>query len=383
MKHRPDEKWLDLDYGKAFDKWISSQSRRYGLNARRSFMRFLEFLKTQGLELNSDSLLARHRENRRSTDQDRRFEIDDLVPQWHKWLMEKYELSYNSALTRVVHVQGFFLYFRDPLQLKRGQLVVEEVPERYHIFSHEELCRMFDLADLGEKAFLCLGVNLGLRVDDFINLKRSPRIEASKRQNFPLEFQLKTQKEKVLAVCHVTEECWQILCDWWAISSESQYVFPAFDGNSPISVDKVEDVLKRLWTRAYPQSEEDVKWHGLRKYLLSSLGNVGVNHVHTLRMIGKKVEASIATYLVSMDLRKDFEAVEPLVTLGVGRSSSIGDVEFLREENRSLKERIQSLEISKKDYATRFASLYIHLNLQEEAKGLDLGTSEKAAAEMP
>ncbi|MCJ7635534.1 site-specific integrase, partial [Candidatus Bathyarchaeota archaeon] len=50
----------------------------------------------------------------------------------------------------------------------------------------------------------------------------------------------------------------------------------------------------------------------------------------------------------------------------------------LKAETSLLNERLLKAESQSKDFATRFASLYIHLNLQEQAKGLDLGTSEKA-----
>ena len=58
-----------------------------------------------------------------------------------------------------------------------------------------------------------LGKDLGIRVGDFVKLKRKPLKEAFKDQDgvFSIEFQIETEKEGVVAMGHIMEETWHIL----------------------------------------------------------------------------------------------------------------------------------------------------------------------------
>lgn len=309
------------EIGKSYEKWLGSLSQNYAWNCKGGFLRFLEFLGEQGLNINSDQLIERHRKNRKSPSPEKQFEIDDLIPQYQKWLMKKYKLSHNSALTKVNMVQSFFKYFREPLKLQRGTLQKQEVVEKFHVFKYDELVRMFQLANLEEKALLSLGLCVGLRVDDFIHLERSTILEAHERDKiFPIEFQLLTSKEKVIASCHVTEECFNILQDYWRTKSESKWVFPS--NHEPISDDKAEDLLRRAFQRAYPNSKDRIRFHNLRKYLMNALANASINHWHILRIIGKKIPPSEATYLNDMDILSDYNKIIPLITLNKSNNNN-------------------------------------------------------------
>lgn len=299
---------------KAFTDWLESISKpSYQQGRRDTFLIFLDYLREkEGWENpTGDKVLQKHVENRKSDDKKAKFYFDDLLPKFVDWLKEERGVSHNSAVSLSTHVRGFFAYHRDPLKIRKGKIQRIEKAKRYHVFKQSELRDMVRVANVEEKPVILLGKDEGLRVGDFVSQKREPILEAytDSSGEFPLEFEIETEKEGIVAVAHLMQETWTALLDYWKTVPESEYVFPSNGGY--ISDDTANYAIKETWKRAYPDRQETkVRFHELRSFKMTCLSNAGVNTSCIKKMVGKKLSEDLATYLKGEDLRKAFMKAE-------------------------------------------------------------------------
>ncbi len=110
-----------------------------------------------------------------------------------------------------------------------------------------------------------LGVQLGIRVHDFVSMKRDFLFEVYQNANgeFPLEFEIETEKEKVISIGHMSKEVYEALQSYWATKPDSAYAFPSNGKN--ISDQPASDMLKACWLRAFPdRTTQKIRFHELR-----------------------------------------------------------------------------------------------------------------------
>ncbi|MFH0748320.1 MAG: site-specific integrase [Candidatus Bathyarchaeota archaeon] len=310
---------MSKERDEALESWYESiVSDNYRNRAKYSVNKFFRFLAFQGWkEVSGDLILERHVENRKSDDKKVRYYFDDLLPSFLKWL-EDGGLAHNSSCTSVNTIRGFFKFHREPLQVQNGKIKEIEKAKSWHCFSLDELIKMVQVGDLEEKAIIMLGKDLGIRVGDFVQLKRKPLEESFKDQDgvFPIEFQIETEKEGIVAIGHIMEETWNILQLYWKNSGESDYVFPSNNERLFISEDRANDALKSTWVKALPDRPDvKIRFHELRSYKMSVLSNAGVNEWQIKRMVGKKNSNDIQTYLTGVNLKESFKKAEAALSL--------------------------------------------------------------------
>ena len=340
---------------KAFIQWLESiSSEEYKRSCQKSFLTFLDFLKEQGWEnISGDMILERHKQNRKSDENKIKYEIDDFVPKFVQWLKEQRGLEHNSAINTSVPIRGFFKYHRESLRIqKSSNTIYKETKKKFHIFTQEELSRMVKLGDVEEKAIILLGKDLGIRVGDFIELKRSPILEAYKDQKgeFPIEFEIETTKEGVVSIGHVTQETYEALNDYWSNMPQSEYAFPS--NGSYISEDRANYVIKNTWSRAYPDRQDiQTRFHELRSFKMTVLSDCGINEWHIKRMVGKKLSSDISTYLRGINLKEDFRKAMPKMQLTGLLTANHEKIEELtlalkqiEKENHTFKTRIEAMQ---------------------------------------
>jgi len=333
-----------LNEDEALNEWLASQKGRYQQKCRSVFVKFMEFLeeKTGWKEVSGDLILSKHVENRKAEEKKVKYFFDDLIPSFMVWRQSQ-GLSHNSAFVQASMMKGFFKYHREPLQVQ-GRMQFVETRKRFHAYTKDELTRMVQVGNLEEKAVLMLGVQLGIRVGDFVSLKRKPILEAYKDAHgeFPLEFQIETEKEGVLSVGHISKDVYEMLQLYWASKPASKYVFPSNGRRSFISGDRANDVVKTCWRKAFPERKDTkIRFHEFRSYKISALSNAGVNHWHIQKMTGKKVSPDIATYLTGINLREDFRKAEQAFNLTQSTNKNLEQfeaaIEQLQKENLTSK----------------------------------------------
>jgi len=334
----------------ALKEWLDGQEGEYRDKCRYAFAKFTEFVKekTTWENVNGDLVLRRHTENRKSDDKKVKFYFDDLAPAFVNWVEAK-GTSHNYAVFQLGMVRGFFKYHREPLQVIRGKVKTVEVKKRYHAYQFDELVKMVQVGDLEEKAAIMLGVQLGIRVGDFVALKRKPILEAYRNSNgvFPIEFEIMTEKENVISIGHITKEVYDTLQLFWASIPDSDYCFPSNNGRAYISEDRANDIMKNTYSRAYPDRKDVIiRFHELRSYKISILANAGVNEWIIKKLTGKKVSKDINGYLTGVNLREAFTKGAQGLTLiqGPNRNhETLEEVSKLKVEVEERNKQLQTL----------------------------------------
>jgi integrase len=338
---------------KALIEWLESlSSEEYQRSCQKSFLTFLDFLNEQGwTNPSGDSILDRHKQNRKSGDNKIKYELDDFIPKFIQWLKESRGLKHNSAINKSAPIRGFFKFHREPLRIQKSSNIIYK-KTKFHIFTKEELSRMVRLGDVEEKAIILLGKDLGIRVSDFMKIKRSPIIEAFKDQkgDFPIEFEIRSNKGSVVAIGHIMQETWEILQNYWSNIPQSEYAFPS--NSSHISEYKVNYLIKNAWNRAYPDRQDvQTRFQELRNFKMTALNDCGINEWHIKRMIGKKLSSDISTYLRGINLKNDFRKAMPKMQLSGLFTTNQEKIEELilalmqiEKENRAFKTRIDNMQ---------------------------------------
>lgn len=377
MNVKHNDKSLKYLEDKSFVEWLESQnSIEYQNQCRDTFLLFLEFLeKEEGIKNpTGDMIIEFHKQNRKSDDSKVKYFFDDCLLRFVEWLKQKRNVSYNSAITLVSPLRGFFSYFREPLKIRRGKLAYKEIGKRYHFFTFEELRRMVQFGNLEEKTIITMGANLGLRVSDFANLKRSLITEACQNNpNFPLEFQVETAKENILSISHVTKETYDLLIDYWKTVPDSEFCFsPSHKPSKPYSDDYFNDVIKNCWGKAYPERKDvKVRFHELRSYLISILANAGLNQWVVKRLTGKKISDDMKNYLsTNMDLKAEYMKASKYLQL-TGNSNG-NDHEAITNINQALDLVMEVLRELVKDKLEKNTGFDISINVNEQVDWYEL-----------
>jgi len=73
------------------------------------------FISARGIKNpTGDMIIELHKQNRKSDDAKVKYYFDDALLRFVEWLEQKSNLSYNSAITLISPLRGFFSYFREP-----------------------------------------------------------------------------------------------------------------------------------------------------------------------------------------------------------------------------------------------------------------------------
>ena len=114
----------------------------------------------------------------------------------------------------------------------------------------EHIRAMFNVADLRERVLLSLATDLGLRISDFRNIKRTDLPDLT--QDTPIPFEVMTGKEGIIAYGFLSSETVELLKVYFKTIDEREnpYLFPS-NGKKPISDDRINSWLKKLAKTAY------------------------------------------------------------------------------------------------------------------------------------
>lgn len=333
----------EITKDEAIEAWLINREGKYKQQCRLAFIKFRRFLKEKyGLEMNGDSILAKHVANRKSDDKKVKYFFDDAIKTFVLW-MEEQGNAHNSAVVQSGMVRSFFKHHREKLEVVDG-INFKETRKRYHIYTRDELMKMVEVGDLEAQALIMLGLQLGIRVNDFVALKRQTIVEAYQNANgeFPLEFEIDTQKEGVISVGHISKEVYDVLHFYWTSLHkenvpDSEWAFP-YNGSHIID-QRANDILKSCYLKAYPdRTTQKIRFHELRSFKISTLTNKGINQWAIQKMTGKKVSQDINTYLTGINLKELFlKAEQELNLTQTINGNHRQDIEELKKENKELK----------------------------------------------
>lgn len=281
------------------------------------------------------------------------------LEKFHRYLIEKKGLKMNSARVSLSGILQLFRFYEMPLKLRNGSSTKEtEETDNDFPMQIEHVRKMFAVADLRERVILTMSTDLGLRITDFISLKKASLPDLD--QEPPISFNVMTAKRKILARGFLSKETVDLLKTYLPSlkqialkkSKETKrtynnaYLFPS-NCSSHISDQWTNDLLRALALKAgIDTGDKSLHYHCFRKMFLSASVDSGAGLVSGKLLCGKKMSKSDSTYLTVLQLRQRFKQIK--------RFLSIIEEPKVAEETEGLKAAIlklqEDLTMQKKDH---------------------------------
>ena len=237
------------------------------------------------------------------------------IERFHNDMIEKgYKI--NSARIMTLGIRQLFRYYQMPVLMRTGSKVSQTVQTSKNFpLTIEHVRKMFEVANLKERIVLSLAVDLGLRISDFITIKKTdlPSLD----EEPPIAFDLLTQKEKILAHCFLSQESVDLLKTFISTLQKKNNVYLfSTNGKSHISDEAINKMLKRLAKKAQINlNGKKLTFHCFRKMFLSASIDSGIGLIAGKLMCGKTVQKSDSTYLTTVKLREKFIQLKKFLSI--------------------------------------------------------------------
>jgi integrase len=242
-----------------------------------------------------------------------RFEKE--IEKFHSHLIEN-GYSINSARNMTLGIRQLFRYYQMPVMIRSGSKVSQTVQTTKNFpLAIEHVRKMFQVANLKERTILALAVDTGLRISDFLAIKKTDLSPLD--QEPPIAFTLLTQKEKIPAHCFLSQETVDLLKTYLPTlkKKNNAYLFSS-NGKSHISDEAISKMLNRLAEKAQIDlAGKSLTFHCFRKMFLSSAIDSGIGLTAGKKLCGKAIARSDDTYLTTVKLREKFIQLKKFLTI--------------------------------------------------------------------
>jgi integrase len=318
----------------------------------------------QILELRKDDLTQLRGENLIEY-RNRASRFEKEIEKFHGLLLTRG--SINTARVQTLGIRQLFRYYEMPIRFRNGSKIGKTAKTTKNFpLTIEYVRKMFEVADLRERVILSMATDLGLRIGDFIALKKSdlPPLD----QEPPIAFDIMTTKEGVLAYGFLSQESVDLLKIYLPTlerKKDNPYLFPS-NGKRSISDEWLNKLLQRLAEKAKINlNGKCLSFHCFRKMFLSTAIDSGIGLTAGKKLCGKAIAQSDDTYLTTVNLRQkfiqlkkflsirelprlDIEKIEPLknainkLQSDLTEQKTITDV--ISEENQKMKKQFEMLQ---------------------------------------
>ena len=340
----------------------------------------------------------------KSDKKEEKYFFEDKLKAFWKWLWTDYKgtkgkaVSKSSASSMCVGVRGFFKHIRSQLKMQKGDIPQPTKAKGEHVFTLEELQMMFRVSSYRQRAILCCGVHFGMGAQDFVRLRRDylerliEQVEKGLKK-YPVEFSTVRRKTGAEQVSFLTGEIADTLTDYWNTykRQEREVIYEEGDPNIPkgtrlkwcfpkekngepykdkMSEENLTDILRTIWKQAFPNLElPKIRWHLLRKFLLSRMTEANLDNYYKKVFTGKTVPQDMDTY-ITVDFKEAWQKVAPKISLTGITNKRMAIIEDLKGE---LKEQRTALRVIAKYVAKELSKkLYEKVLRGEEGEGLGL-----------
>jgi len=304
---------MELSVKAFLDSIINPNTRKGYLVGIKKFCEWFGKSPREILEARKDDLTQRPKEglieyrNRAA-----RFERE--IEKFHGYLINQ-GYTTNTARGMTIGIRQLFRYYQMPVRMRAGSRVTRTVKtSRNFPLRIEHVRKMFAVADLRERVILSMATDLGLRISDFIRIKKNnlPHLN----QEPPVAFDVMTGKEEVVAHGFLSAETIELLKVYLPTlqKKENPYLFPS-NGNRPISDEWLNQLLGKLGEKAQIDfSGKSLTFHCFRKMFLSASIDSGIGLTAGKKLCGKAIAQSDDTYLTTVKLREKFVQLKKFLT---------------------------------------------------------------------
>jgi len=272
---------------------------------------------------------------------------------------EQPDMPNNTILSHLTALGSFLDYHDKPIKWKRAR--VKPRPDvTSHVYSNGDLSRMFQVGDVRDKAMLALATSLGWEISGFVKLRKKKIVDMIDRAKDNgdqfIYFKNIRQKTGALRLGVINPLALKNLAKWLQISEKKKQ---KRDKVNPVSdifflTDRgIQNRLKILARRAGIKTTGRVRFHNIRKWVMSGLSRSGFNEWQTKFVLGKSIPLADSTYLQTLEfeVRERYpSAYENYLNLSTVISKDLKKkTESLEEENVELKKRVNRLESEKSE----------------------------------
>jgi len=304
-KQYPEASKGEMEFYDSFPADTGTRSQyRYGL---RKFAAWFKHSPDEILEMRKADLKSEDAHERKRFDRELEHFYND---------MRKQGASVNTARSQCSGLRQFFRYNDVPISLRRGSPIAKmQMTDKTYPLTIEDVRRMFAVADLRQRVMLSMAKDLGLRIGDFVRIKKDlPDLN----QDPPIPFDVMTEKEGVVAKGHLSSETVDLLKTYLPTISASAnpFLFPS-NGKRNIDTDTVGWNLKQLAEKSgltIPAGKQ-LTFHAFRKLFISTGKNLNVDPDVIKAMCGKQVAQDIMTYMTTIDWRKAFSKIADVLKI--------------------------------------------------------------------
>jgi len=245
----------------------------------------------------------------------RAVQFEREIEKFHGYLL-KQKYTTNTARALTIGIRQLFRYYQMPIRMRAGSRVTKTVKtSRNFPLRIEHVRSMFDVADLRERVILSIATDLGLRISDFIKIKKTAL--PSLTQEPPIRFDVMTGKEEVVAHGFLSAETVELLKIYLPTlqKKDNPYLFPS-NGKRPISDEWLNRLLQKLADKAQIQlNGKSLTFHCFRKMFLSAAIDSGIGLTAGKKLCGKAIPKSDDTYLTTVKLREKFIQLKKMLTI--------------------------------------------------------------------
>jgi integrase len=243
-----------------------------------------------------------------------RFEKE--IEKFHSYLIDQGS-AINSARGMTIGIRQLFRFYQMPIRIRAGSKVAKTVKTTKNFpLTIEHVRAMFKVGDLRERVLLSMATNLGLRIGDFISLRKSdlPTLD----QEPPISIEVMTDKENVVAHGFLSQESVDLLKVYLPTlekKNSNVYLFPS-NGESHISDEWMNRLLQNLADKAQINlNGKSLTFHCFRKMFLSAAIDSGIGLTAGKKLCGKAIAESDDTYLTTVNLKGKFVQLKRFLTI--------------------------------------------------------------------
>lgn len=290
------------------------------------------------LELRKDDLTQRTGENLVEY-RNRAARFEKEIEKFHGYLLEQH-YTINTARNLTLGIRQLFRYYEMGIRFRTGSKVAKTVKtERNFPLTIEHVRKMFRVADLRERTILGMATDLGLRIGDFLAIKKTDL--PSPDQEPPISFDIMTTKEAVVAHGFLSQETVSLLQIYLPTLEKKNgnvHLFPS-NAESHISDEWMNRLLQNLAVKArIALYGKDLTFHCFRKMFLSAAIDSGIGLTAGKKLCGKAVAQSDDTCLTTVNLRQKFIQLKKFLTIREQPKVETEKIESLKSAIVSLQE---------------------------------------------
>jgi integrase len=304
---------MELSVKEYLDSVANSNTKKSYRIGIQKFCEWFDKSPREVLEMRKDDLTQREGEDLIEY-RNRAARFEKEIEKFHSYLLEQ-GYKTNTARNLTLGIRQLSRFYQMPIRIRAGSKVSKTVKtSRSFPLRIEHVRKMFEVADLRERVILSMATDLGLRISDFIKIKKEelPPLD----QEPPIMFDVMTGKEEVVAHGFLSNETIELLGLYLpTLKKDNLYLLPS-NARRHISDEWLNRLLQKLVDKAQIKlNGKSLTFHCFRKMFLSTAIDSGIGLTAGKKLCGKAIPKSDDTYLTTMRLGEKFIQLKKFLTI--------------------------------------------------------------------